>query len=715
MTDFLVGAGASKGAAVSPPATGGRYDVGRPASVPTVDAGATPSTASGAATVGLLPIIDGGYGPDSRYSVLDVPIRPGGGKYPVGTVGIILAASKEKAQENLFFPTQTAFSMVAVNAAGDPSMASIVSDLTKESEIDPTRTARLQSAWWVVKGSKPEENTLAWQLGKSGRGDVYGGMVIDSPSGSGPMGSKVLACVSVNQGGFLDVGSASDKHFLFADADGHRVNRAHIGTGALFRLDNVMDGPLAFEAVEAPTVVCGPNNIPVHLGWDAKLNAWRWWAESAFQIVPPPPWIPTETPTPKPPKPPDEPTIPSEPPWVGGGSPAQPPPIYLPPYADDEDPNWKYPDLPTDPHFFDLGGSSPADGAVGFQGAVDEILAVAGGGTPSASSAPGHQTTDRPSPVASTHLEISSPSIAGQPVATGDGIPDIKSNPTPGAEALAAYAYGCPVTVHMEAFGAQNALDSFLRTEQPGIGRWPSGSGPGGWQVLCPQASLLLQDPASINRPVSPTLFVAGPNVSFGSGTVDRTTGAMHDGWSWGEDAGALTFTDYSIGVGSDEFKLTPAGDVAFQAGTGDWGTLTHAITGSQTWTFPDQTGTVALTSDIPAPSAWYGGVALVEPGGGNTIATAPTTEAFYTYTLTATGDQTIDMDGAIPHGSLGQVIKFLVQSDAAAARTITFGAWLAPTGTLVTPAVAGSVVAIDFASDGVSQWVENSRQTAGV
>jgi hypothetical protein len=261
----------------------------------------------------------------------------------------------------------------------------------------------------------------------------------------------------------------------------------------------------------------------------------------------------------------------------------------------------------------------------------------------------------------------------------------------------------------MEPFGAQNTLDSFLRTEQPGIGRWPSGSGPGGWQVLCPQASIQIQDPGTINHPWSATLLVAGPHVSFGAGTIDTSTGAMHDGWAWGEDNGALTFTDYSVGVGSDEFQLTPTGDVAFQAGTGDWGTLTHNITAPQTWTFPDASGTVALASGL------YGGEALADAPGGTSNAAA-NEAAVYTYTLAASGDQTIDMVAGtqpMPHGALGQRMTIQVASDAAAERTITFGAFLKSTGDLTTPPVAGATVSVDFVSDGNANWVESGRQTS--
>jgi len=71
------------------------------------------------------------------------------GKRPAGTIGIVLSATNEKEQEDLFFPCDPR--LVAVNVNGDPELASTVWDLNSNNEYDRERCARLHSAFRVIK------------------------------------------------------------------------------------------------------------------------------------------------------------------------------------------------------------------------------------------------------------------------------------------------------------------------------------------------------------------------------------------------------------------------------------------------------------------------------------------------------------------------------------------------------------------------------------
>lgn len=561
MSAFLVAASSPNvGTPAIPRTGGGLLTPGAPAgTTPTVDPAATASTASRGSSVGLLPILDGGYGPDSRFAMLDVPVRPDGGKYPRGTIGIVIPGTKETGQENLFFPSVGTSMLVAVNHAGDPLMGSTVGDLNDLGEIDPGRVVRIQSAWWVIKGAGSDPNSLAWQLGKSGRGDVYGGMVIDTPGGTAPQGAKVIGCVSVNLGGFIDVGSTGDRHKLHVDADGHTINRAHISTGALFRMNDQFDGPLAFEPIVPPMTRCGPVPTPVHFGYDPALGAWRWWGEGILQIITPPPKEPPPDPPPK--EPPWKITKPPEPPWGGMHPPilkppgAPPgggdPPGHLPPFIDIPGGESGGGFEPTS----GVGGGGPRNGVQDVQRAIDHYST----GSESPATPPYVETTEPAQPVASSHLELSVPSLLLRPASTYPGAPDLRSNTNPTPEELGAYNASSPATIHLEAFARTTQSGDWIYTTKPGQSRWPFGTAMGGAVLLSPEADIRNQDPAEFNRPASLSFFVAGPNVSFGAGPVDPEEGSLSRGYTWREDGvGGLTWRTVLSGSARDAIAFAP-------------------------------------------------------------------------------------------------------------------------------------------------------------
>jgi hypothetical protein len=63
--------------------------------------------------------------------------------------------------------------------------------------------------------------------------------------------------------------------------------------------------------------------------------------------------------------------------------------------------------------------------------------------------------------------------------------------------------------------------------------------------------------------------------------------------------SGGVISNDAGMTYDASTDTLTLAGDLWWQSGTAFLGKFAHAITAERTWTFPDTTGTVALTSDL--------------------------------------------------------------------------------------------------------------------
>jgi len=260
---------------------------------PITQAGLRGSTSSGCTHVSssqikLLPIkeIEDGWVIDERFKHKDANSPPEFPKTALGAYGIVVSADNEGRQDDLFFSLDPR--LVAVNFAGDPTMGSLVSDLNAKGELDPTRTARLQSAFRVLKTKNAKgcvnfiDNTIALQIGTTGCADTTGGILWDTKVGGvlgQSLGSGPMTCGDPN----------NDKHQVAKDEDGHSINSAHISTGAYFYQDNQYDAPLKFDGVWEEAKL-GPESFEVFLEYDdsvkhghvcgEKEGIWRWRATS---------------------------------------------------------------------------------------------------------------------------------------------------------------------------------------------------------------------------------------------------------------------------------------------------------------------------------------------------------------------------------------------------------------------------------------------------
>ncbi len=138
--------------------------------------------------VRVLPVRDDLWDPDKRFLELTPFVHPLTPSMPKGTPGIVLSGMLESKQHELLFPS-LGNALVAVNAAGDPDLSTVVYDLTDEDELDELRNAQLHSFFEVdliAGGGKVfgESDALVWQLGLSGKDKIPGrGLVVDSPGG----------------------------------------------------------------------------------------------------------------------------------------------------------------------------------------------------------------------------------------------------------------------------------------------------------------------------------------------------------------------------------------------------------------------------------------------------------------------------------------------------------------------------------------------------
>lgn len=133
--------------------------------------------------VKVRPVKDGEFAADERYDEVSAS-APAGDPLPKGSPGVVLLATDEREQVEIFLPT--GFRLVAVHRAGDPKVSSLVSDTDDESAIDKDHRAPLHSALHVIRlapGSPvglagdavlAHQLTSATQDGISGHGLWYG-------------------------------------------------------------------------------------------------------------------------------------------------------------------------------------------------------------------------------------------------------------------------------------------------------------------------------------------------------------------------------------------------------------------------------------------------------------------------------------------------------------------------------------------------------------
>ena len=582
----------------------------------------------------VLPIYDGGTVPDLRFAPKrpmvpkDRAGQPIFTKMPVGTVGLITSATYEYAQEDLFFPIEPR--LFAVNMAGDADMGSLVCDLNEEFEVDKDRRARLQSMLWVLKKPVGGENALAWNIGFSGCQDTSGGFVIDDVGGN-----KVIARVSVNQGGFLDVGTGGCKHKLGKDEDDHNVMSAHISTKALFRRNDVEDGPLHFEGlyVEPPKA---PESTRVHLEWAGGV--WKWRAESPIRLTPytfdPKRTGPTKPSPANPvrPMPGDAPTTaPGDRPTAADGSPGTPPQIVdvgdpspLGPgetFIPEEDEPGLEPDDP-----FDEAGNRIRERRRRLR--RTGVLPASSESTP----------TVRPTGIgdaagntlASMSMALGVSGLLAIPQNYATGMADLRYDNSPSAADVAKVVNTTPVSGGLSSYGAQGGVtatggygdeevggehDPWGYTQRPGASRFRGGTAPGGWVFHPPETGPQDLDdygmvPPSIAR--SAAYFVAGPGAFFGAGTPELANGALRDGFVWGADESTfdLIFSSHSASaaaVTAVRFGRT-SGNISWRSGTSFWGELDHANTVDRIYTFPDASGTIPLGTGTANQVAYWSG-----------------------------------------------------------------------------------------------------------
>lgn len=152
----------------------------------------------GSFPTGILPA-GKGQRPDERYDVLSAKTAPISSAICKGLTGIALAGSGETEQDVHFHLTDSRIPLVHVN--GSPSFGRLVFDLTNDNEPDEERHARLHTMMRVVKNPAGMGNLVAWNLTKTGRGDGFGGMVVDEsalqtskpkrgPSSGTPLGDR---------------------------------------------------------------------------------------------------------------------------------------------------------------------------------------------------------------------------------------------------------------------------------------------------------------------------------------------------------------------------------------------------------------------------------------------------------------------------------------------------------------------------------------------
>lgn len=456
----------------------------------------------------LLPV-DATYRADQRFEKL-APVRPIG--WPVAPRGAYLIttmATDEDRQVEL--AAQIDPRLVAANVNGPWESGSVVCDLDATGGYDAGRAARLQSAFRVVrsptvgvgpmKGNAkrvPPSNVLAWQLGPSGQGDTFGGLVMDLPTareGKISGSERILGALSCLYGGPIDVGHYGDAHHIGGDSDGNPINAAHLSTDALWkrRGDVIEDGPMLFESFHPGG---GDLDFPVdvHLAFDPKTGFWRWWTTAMIYRPP------TDTRDPQPPPEPPTTPPPNDPPTT-----PRPGPTFLPPARDK---------------------------AVGDD-AADPIALRVG---------------------AASVREIALPALAFRPQSIREGAPDLRYAAHPTMEQIEEQDLTAPITLRMEAFGAQGGPEGgphlseggeWVYTQEPYRSRSLGGTSSGGIALIVPEADMTHVD-AAFSPPglgtASNVFFVATPGVRFAVGEPELSLGLVKNGVSFGVEDGDMEF-----------------------------------------------------------------------------------------------------------------------------------------------------------------------------
>jgi hypothetical protein len=444
--------------------------------------------------------------------------------FPVGYQGLMVAATNAEKQVNSFRPTDPR--LIAPNYNGDYTCGSLVCDLDTKSQIDPLRTAKLQSAFRVVKfakgksqgvatpdvsGSKmpsfvetPDfasrggaggpkapskeiafgENAIAWNITLTGRSDTIGGLVFERKKD----GTAIIGMVDAEYTGPFVCGGKSDIHRVSRDADGNPVNSLHIDTRALFMWSGATDkydGPLKFEKEEYPSDVSGgTKKIPVHLVWNVaeehehvtgkKTGKWQWYADAVLS--------PEQKPCKDPVQPGNMRTYTGDgrtiytPDSAGGGY-VPTPDSGLSDFGTLPGGSLNTPPMVSTP---DTAVGTGASGGGGYvtEGEIDRSGSLGSFGNPNAYSDPLPKTRETEIGgdgrlTGSSSMELNMPSMSFRGQSPEKGQYDITQDISPSASAMSNYQDTVPTVCRAEAFTKQGKQGDGTCGTGPGTGKSP--------------------------------------------------------------------------------------------------------------------------------------------------------------------------------------------------------------------------------------------------
>lgn len=385
----------------------------------------------------------------------------------------------------------------------------------------------------------------ALTLGGIGQGGIVGGGAIArNEETAGDKIGDVVAMLSQNDGGPIDVGGTNDPHRITRDQDGNPINPAHISTAALFRNRDrpAEDGPLRFDEVyregDDATFV-----TKVYLAWTGSDFAW-WGSSFVYKL--------------------DE------------AVPGDPPPTITPRYPPRE------PRGPREPIYPHTGLVSTAFAFRGGVGVVQEFSAPA--------------FVARPQRIRTGLADLR---YAAHPkhddVATHE-----RTAPVTGRlEAFGAQGGPSPYLSQSQ---------PWVYTQEPGRSRSPGGTASGGLIFLPPEADMADIDRDFDPGTVSAALFVMGPGTKLAFGKPDLSDGAMRDGWTVDEDgSGNLTVALWGTGVEGEAYKFPVAIGKTFTFPDDATGTLPHLQVDSTTGVMSFVGTQAAAIADLAAPGSMGG------------------------------------------------------------------------------------------------------------
>lgn len=471
---------------------------------------------------------DRDWSEDERIATLIPPMLPKQGGRDLWPelprhdfVGVVVESTEENEQIEHWHPTDPR--KISVNVAGHPKIGSWTGDLDGSNGIDLDRTAREQSHTRVVK--EPAGcidfglNSLALQIGMSGKGDVRGGLVFDKDAGN------KIGMLSHQQSGIVQAKCpAAPKHVIGKDADGNEIAATHLPLDVYFTDDaGAYDGPLKHDG-PWQGAIRGPYSAEVFFEYDPTLahpfvcgprsGRHRWRAETFWCPVPP------ETPGT-----PDEPDFPFEPEFEEG----------FPGFREfierqrererarereavpreTQDPETDRSgidegDLPDDGTPQDgppPAVRTPAPGEVeGFEGTEEFEEAPLEGLREARQRGREErarkqrfrdfrvvepwQPEDGKRVFAGTHVETAMPAILYRAQHFGEGALDFRSLMRLPTEAVLAYNSTAPVVARDEAWGQQTEDRGFEYTDEPCKARYHGGTAPGGIALMPPERCL---------------------------------------------------------------------------------------------------------------------------------------------------------------------------------------------------------------------------------